>query len=65
MSKFDELRYEFGDMSNLAQQLDISPQAIANWVHRNRIPIKYIKRIVELTEGRVTREMLAPEIFGE
>ena len=24
-----------------------------------------IKKIVELTEGRVTREMLAPEIFGD
>jgi hypothetical protein len=33
------------------------------WVQKNRIPVKQIKPIEDLSGGRITREMLRPELF--
>ena len=62
MDIFIELKTEFGTLYKLAMLLGIRETAIYQWKPR-KIPIKHIRKIEELSEGRVTREMLRPDIY--
>jgi len=64
MDIFTELKMEFGSLYKLAILLDIRETAVYQWRNRN-IPIKHLRKIVELSEGRITREMLRPDIFAK
>ena len=50
-----------GTLKKLADKLDISPQALAQWGPR-RIPIAHIRVIEHLTG--IPREKLRPDIYG-
>lgn len=65
MSPFDALKIEFGTLSQLASLLRMKETAIYQWVKRNQIPIKHLKRIEELSQGRLTAELLRPDLFGK
>jgi DNA-binding transcriptional regulator YdaS (Cro superfamily) len=45
--------------------LGIRETAIYQWKSRTNIPIKHIRKIEELSQGRITREMLRPDIFAK
>jgi len=64
MNPMDFLRVEFGTLSNLGKLLGIRANTIYLW-GRNNVPTKYIKQIEGLSEGRVTKEMLRPDLFGK
>ena len=63
MDIFTILKVEFGSLAQLAKLLGISRAGIYMWVQKNRIPVKQIKPIEDLSGGRITREMLRPELF--
>lgn len=63
MDIFLELKTEFGTLYKLAILLGIRETAIYQWKSRTNIPIKHVRRIEELSNGRITREMLRPDIF--
>ena len=66
MDIFTELRHEFGSLYRLAMLLEIRETAIYQWKARCKgIPLKHLRKIVDLSQGRLTREMLRPDIFGE
>jgi DNA-binding transcriptional regulator YdaS (Cro superfamily) len=65
MNQFDMLTVEFGTLYNLAQRLGLEPQAVYNWKSRGQIPIKQLKKIKDLSEGRLTTEMLRPDLFAK
>ena len=66
MDIYTELKLEFGSLYRLAMLLGIRETAIYQWKARCKgIPIKHLRKIVELSQGRLTREMLRPDIFGE
>ena len=66
MDIYTELKLEFGSLYRLAMLLGIRETAIYQWKARCKgIPIKHLRKIVELSEGRLTREMLRPDLFGE
>lgn len=44
----------------LAPALEVSYQYVFRWVQENRIPPKYARKIVELSDGRVTLEDILP-----
>jgi DNA-binding transcriptional regulator YdaS (Cro superfamily) len=48
-----------GTLQKLADQLHISPQALAQW--RQRIPIKHVRAIEQLSG--IPREKLRPDIY--
>lgn len=58
----DLLKIEFGSLRNLADLLQITPNSVVLW-GQTHIPFKYIRQIEKLSENRVTREMLRPDIF--
>ena len=65
MDIFYQLKVEFGTLYKLAMLLNIRETAIYQWKSRTNIPIKHISKIEELSQGRITREMLRPDIFAK
>jgi hypothetical protein len=62
MTPSDLLKIEFGSLVNLAEKLEIQPQTIYLW-SSTKIPFKYLRKIEELSELRLTREQLRPDLF--
>ena len=62
MNPMDLLRVEFRTLGELADKLKIRANTLYLW-NRNQIPVKYIKDIELLSEGRLTKEMLRPDLF--
>jgi DNA-binding transcriptional regulator YdaS (Cro superfamily) len=65
MDIYLELKTEFGSLYRLAQLLGLRETAVYQWKARTNVPIKHIRKIEELSEGRITREMLRPDIFNK
>jgi len=59
------LQVEFGTLDELSKLLGVRNTAVYNWLSRKQIPIKHLKKISILSEGRLTKEMLRPDLFGE
>lgn len=58
----DLLKIEFGSLKDLAEKLDIKPNTVYLWGQTN-IPYKYLKKIEQISEGNLTKEMLRPDLF--
>jgi DNA-binding transcriptional regulator YdaS (Cro superfamily) len=65
MHQLNLLKAEFGSITKLAKKLEIRPSAVYNWADRGRVPIKHLKQILDLSEGRLTKELLRPDLFKE
>jgi len=59
------LQVEFGTLDELSRLLGVKNTAVYNWVSREQIPIKHLKKLRVLSEGRLTKELLRPDLFGE
>ena len=64
MKPMDLLKIEFGSLRNLAEALQLRPNTVVLW-GQTHITFKYIKEIERLSENRVTREMLRPDVFNK
>ena len=64
MDIFDVLREHIRSQSSLARELGISPQAIDGWRKRKQIPAERVLDIERITELKLTRYMMRPDIFG-
>ena len=62
MNPMDLLKIEFGSLVNLADKLGLKPNTIYLWGQTN-IPFKYLKAIEELSNHKLTREQLRPDLF--
>jgi len=62
MKPTDLLKIEFGSLKNLADKLEIRPNTVVLW-GQTKIPFKYLRAIEELSELRLTREQLRPDLF--
>jgi hypothetical protein len=62
MKPLDLIIIEFGGVKELAEKLDLTPNAIYFWAE-NKIPLKYLAKIEELSNLRLTREQLRPDLF--
>ena len=59
---FNKLLLEFGTTKAIAFDLDVSLQTVYLWAKADRVPTRYLKRIEELTEGRIKPVDLRPEL---
>ncbi len=50
----------FGNQSEMARILSISPQAIQRWVSTNHLPIRRAIQIERLTDGKIRLEDMLP-----
>jgi DNA-binding transcriptional regulator YdaS (Cro superfamily) len=62
MNPMDLLRIEFRTLEALAEKLGIPANTVYQW-NKTNIPTKWIKDIEELSELRLTREQLRPDLF--
>ena len=62
MNPMDLLRIEFRTLEALAEKLGIPANTVYQW-NKTNIPTKWIKDIEELSELRLTREQLGPDLF--
>ena len=62
MKPTDLLKIEFGSLKNLAEKLELRPNTVVLW-GQTKIPFKYLRAIEQLSELRLTREMLRPDLF--
>ena len=54
-----------GTMRDLARELGVTTQTIYYWLRGTEVPLKYLKRIEELSRGLFTKEMIRPDLFVE
>jgi DNA-binding transcriptional regulator YdaS (Cro superfamily) len=52
----------FGSQRAMAEKLGMSPSGVTHWIKRG-IPIIWAIEIEKVTEGKVTKDVLLPEIF--
>jgi hypothetical protein len=62
MKPIDLLKIEFGSLKDLAEKLEITPNAVYVW-GVNKVPMKYLGKIEQLSDLRLTREQLRPDLF--
>jgi hypothetical protein len=62
MNPMDLLKIEFGSLKDLAEKLNLKPNTVYLWGQTN-VPFKYLKEIEELSENKLTREMLRPDLY--
>ena len=53
-----------GGQHKCASIFGVHQSTIAQWVARKSVPARHCRRIEFLTDGRVTRYQMRPEIFG-
>lgn len=52
-----------GGRAVLARELKISHQAVSKWLRKQAVPPKQVLNLERLTEGRVTRYELRPDLY--
>lgn len=62
MKPLDLVRIEFGGIKELADKLGLTPNTVYLW-GENKIPLKYLGKIEELSNLRLTRDQLRPDLF--
>jgi len=60
---FNLLLVEFGSTKAISKALDLSNTTINNWRIRNQVPVRYLKTIEQLTEGRIKPFDLRPDLL--
>lgn len=63
--RFETLRAEFGSLYRLSKVLGLTTNSVYQWERKGIVPIKHLKTIEQLSENRVTRQYLRPDIFGD
>jgi DNA-binding transcriptional regulator YdaS (Cro superfamily) len=62
MGIFDLIRLEFGSLKGFARALGVTSTSVYRW-QKEGFPLGKLKKIEEITEGKLTRKMLRPDLF--
>jgi DNA-binding transcriptional regulator YdaS (Cro superfamily) len=54
-----------GTQAALAEAIGVTPQAVNQWVTKGQVPIERVVAVEQATGGKVTRQQLRPDIFGD
>jgi DNA-binding transcriptional regulator YdaS (Cro superfamily) len=62
---FELLTVEFGTLKALAEKMGVTYNCVYMWKARGRqIPLKNLTKIEQLSDGRITRQMMRPDKFN-
>jgi DNA-binding transcriptional regulator YdaS (Cro superfamily) len=62
---FELLTVEFGTLKSLAEKMGVTYNCVYMWKARGRqIPLKNLAKIEQLSDGRITRQMMRPDKFN-
>ena len=59
----NELKAEYGGAVEVANLMGIQPATFYRWERTKGIPIKYLKKLEEVTNGKFNRYMARPDLF--
>jgi hypothetical protein len=57
------LQAEFGTLDELSKMLGVRNTAVYNWMARGQIPLRHLRKLNDLSKGRLTKEILRPDLF--
>ncbi|MBT7540539.1 MAG: Cro/Cl family transcriptional regulator [Gammaproteobacteria bacterium] len=57
------LKKYFPTQRSLAKAINVTPQAVNQWFHQAKVPVKRAVEIERLTDGAISRRDLRPDIF--
>ena len=57
---------KYGSVSTIAKMLAISQPYASNFLTgKRKVPLKYVKKLVELSEGQVRKKDLRPDVYDD
>ena len=56
------LLLEYGSLKDFAKAIGFTPTSVYRWMN-TEFPIDKLRKIEIATEGKITREMLRPDLF--
>jgi len=63
VNNFNKLLIEFKTVKGIAYALSVSESIVYQWKNKG-IPVKYLKEIAQLTDGRLQPYDLRPDLLG-
>jgi DNA-binding transcriptional regulator YdaS (Cro superfamily) len=63
MKNFNHLLIYFGSTKRIAYALNVNPSTVYLWKRTDKVPIRYLKKIEDLTEGKVNTFNLRPDLL--
>lgn len=64
MASIKEILKSVGSQRRIAEYLGVSQQAVSYWIRRNYpIPARHLKKLIQLSEGRLKLSDLRPDLF--
>lgn len=60
----EQLLLEYGSLKNFAKAIGYTPTSVYRWMEQG-FPINKLRKIETATEGKITREMLRPDLFNK
>ena len=65
MKNFNYLLIYFGSTKGIAYALNVNPSTVYLWKKTDKVPIRYLKKIEDLTEGKVNTFNLRPDLLAD
>jgi DNA-binding transcriptional regulator YdaS (Cro superfamily) len=65
MNAIEQVIGLLGSQTAVAAQLEISPQAVNQWLLAGQVPVNRVLDIEVLVGEKVTRYQLRPDIYGD
>lgn len=61
-----KLVQKYGSLTALANRIGVSRGSVAHWLYgRRKVSVKLVKKIIELSEGELTREDIRPDVYKD
>ncbi len=61
----NELKAEYGGAVEAATLLGVQPATFYRWERAKGIPVKYLKKLEDATQGKFNRYMARPDLFAK
>ena len=56
-------RNGFKSIPLLAEELELSREALFKWIRNGKLPPRHVPRIIEIADGRISKESLEPFVY--
>ena len=65
MRILDKISADVGGYVVIAKKLGLTPQAVYFWAKIDKVPAKWIQQLSKMTNGRITKEQIRPDLYAD